>query len=148
MMIAGTFEPQTPPLLSGSIATEVLDPGSNPANVIHVTDAWKVHVTWSVTGSLAPLVPATGKWRVRVYSESIGPGLDQVVASKDYDVSQEPLDVTNTRSYDENLSIPANTLAKGLYKIVTVITIDDNAMPVPNPIAIAAFGEGPFMQFF
>ncbi len=148
MMIPGTFEPQTPQL-SGSIATDVLDAGPipNPANIIRVTDAWQVHVTWSVT-SLYPTVlpPPSGKWHVRVYANPVGPGLGSQVTMLDPLVTDAPL-VVNTRSYDKTLFIGPNILLPGVYQIVTVITIDDGAAP-PVPLAIAAFGEGQVVQFY
>ena len=147
MLVSGVFEPQALPLMTGAISTEVVDPGLSPVNIIHVSDPWKVHVTWNMTGDFVPPLPATGKWHLRVYAESVGPGASAVVSSKDVTVGSVPL-VGKTRSYDDNLDVPANALPPGLYRVVTVITIDDGTLPIPNPVPIAAFGEGPVMQFF
>ena len=141
--MAGSFEPQLAPFLSGAIDTQVHDTNLQPLNIVRLTDAWHVHVQWNINGSIVPLI--AGTWHIKVFVESIGPGAEMEVASLDVPVTAEPL-VGLARSYDRRIVVPANLagLTEGLYRITTVMTIDNGGARG----MIAAFSEGPLLQFF
>jgi hypothetical protein len=142
--MAGQFEPQMAPFLSGSCGTQVTDPtGLNPSpNIIQIADAWAVRVQWSVAGNFVVLMNPGALWRVRVMLESIGPGLEAQVATATVPVGAPAL----SHSYNQVLSIAANFpgLVPGAYKLTTVITIENGGLPGE----IAAFDEGPVLQFY
>ncbi len=139
----GSFEPQLAPFLSGSCDTQVHDTNLQPLNIVRLSDAWHVHVQWNIKGSIVPLI--NGTWHVKVYVESIGPGPEMEVASMDVPVNAEPL-AGLARSYNRRIVIPANlpNLIEGLYRVTTVITIENGGARG----MIAAFDEGPILQFF
>jgi hypothetical protein len=141
--MAGSFEPNVPAILSGTIDTQVHDTNLQPLNIVRLSDPWHVHVQWSMTGSIVPLV--NGTWHVRVFAEAIGVGASLLAASLDVAVNDEPLSGLS-RSYNRRIVVPANLpgLAEGLYRITTVITIDNGGARG----MIAAFDEGPILQFF
>ncbi|MBI1278663.1 MAG: hypothetical protein GC179_11105 [Anaerolineaceae bacterium] len=141
--MAGSFEPQLAPFISGTIDTQVHDTDLQPLNIVRLSDPWHVHVQWSVNGSIVPLI--AGTWHVRVYAESMGPGAEMEVGSLDVAVNAEPLSGLS-RSYDRRIIVPANLagLTDGVYRITTVLTIDNGGARG----MIAAFDQGPLMQFF
>ena len=141
--MAGSFEPQLPPFLSGAIDTQVHDTGGAPINIVRLSDPWHVHIQWNVTGSIVPLI--NGTWHIKVYAESMGPGAEMEVGSLDVLVNAEAL-VGMTRSYNRLIVVPGNLagLTDGVYRVTTVLTIENGG----SRGMIAAFDQGPLMQFF
>ncbi|NDJ77615.1 MAG: hypothetical protein GYB65_15295 [Chloroflexi bacterium] len=143
-----SFEPQFPGFLTGDIDISVLDPsGLVPeTNIIQIPDAWAVRVRWHIEGGIVSLIAGNATWHVRVFLESIGPGLEQEVGAVNVTVGSVPLGPGGQRNYDETINIPGNLpgLQPGLYKMVVVATIENAGMPG----MIAAFAEGPYLHFY
>lgn len=132
------FEPQIPNYLSGTFNTKVTDPhGVDAGTIISMTDDWHLQVSWKVQGTLVPLV--CGKWHIRAYLESIGPGPEVLVANR-------TIDMSGNSDYSETFFIGPNVPNReGPYKLVTVMT-STNKFGKPAPFA--AYDEGPILQFF
>ena len=136
------FEPQFPDAFSGyfhgDIQTQVSDPhGIAPTTIISMQDDWHLKVDWQVNGSLVPSI--CGKWHVRAYLESMGPGPEILVANRD-------IEFTGNSDYSETFFIGPNVPnVEGAYKLVTVIT-STNKLGLPSPFA--AYDEGPILQFY
>jgi hypothetical protein len=139
------FEPQMPGFLTGTINATVIDPaGLVPqTNIIQIPDQWRVRVQWSISGLFVPMLAPGATWKVSVYLESIGPGLESQVASLNVPLGA-PMGLTHT--YDHTLIVPGNYpgLTAGAYKLVTVLTIDNGGAPWP----MAGFVDGPVLQFY
>lgn len=136
------FEPQLPGpyqhLFHGHIQTQVTDPEGTPAStIISMTDRWSLTVRWQVHGLFVPSIG--GKWRIRAYLESIGPGPELEVARAD-------VAMTGGSDYTETFRIgPYMPDKPGPYRLVTVIT-SVNLMDTPAPFA--GYDEGAILQFF
>jgi hypothetical protein len=145
------IEPQIPGFLTGTIVATVTDPaGVVPqTNIIQIADPWTVRVQWSITGGIVSVIDDKATWRLRVYLESLGPGLEALVGSADVQVDTVPLmplPAPGTRSYDRIIPVPGNFpgLQPGAHKLVTVLTIDKSGVPG----MIAGFVEGQVLQFY
>jgi hypothetical protein len=148
IMAVGTFEPQDKVFLSGTIEAEVLDPnGVEPVTIIRVSDLWQVHATWSMKGQNAKAYfMANALWHVVVYAESIGPNPEMILTELDVPMNPPLLKVgINEYRYESNFNINKGLLSPGPYKIVTVITA---VYPDRTPIEMAAYCEGPIVQFY
>jgi hypothetical protein len=136
------FEPSLPGpyqfLFHGHIQTAVTDPHGTPVpTIISLTDDWHLTVNWEVHGLFVPSVG--GKWIVRAYLESIGPGPEPMVA-------QAEIPMTGGTNYTKTFFIGPNVPSEaGPYKLVTVIT-SLNLLGTPAPFA--AYDEGPILQFY
>jgi hypothetical protein len=136
------FEPQFPSpfgaFFQGQFQAQVTDPHGQPAaTIISMKDDWHLQVTWQVTGALVPSIG--GKWQIRAYLESIGPGPEVMVANRE-------VDITGANNYSETFFIGPNVPnIAGPYKLVTVLT-STNLLGLPAPFA--AYDEGPLLQFF
>lgn len=136
------FEPQLPGpwqhLFSGQMQIGVTDPNGTPAStIISLTDSWNLQVSWQVTGLFVPSIG--GKWLVRAFVESIGPGPELLVASAD-------IPMTGLNNYSRVFNIgPSVPGQAGPYKLVVVIT-STNLLGTPSPFA--GYAEGPILQFY
>jgi hypothetical protein len=137
------FEPQTLPL-SGTISAHVHDPvGQNPdRHIIQIPDPWQVHVRWQVSGDAVTTFASDALWRIQVSLESLGPGLEAVVG----EITQAVGSPASSHSYDRRIDIQGAFpgLTPGAYKLVTVLTLENNGLPCP----IAGYVEGPVLQFY
>ncbi len=143
-----SFEPQLPGFLTGDISLKVLDPhGLLPeTNIIQIPDSWAVDVKWEISGGIVSLLDRNATWHIRVFLESIGPGLESEVGNANVTVGSVALGAGGSRQYNENIKIPGNIkdLTPGLYKLVVVATIENAGVPG----MIAAFSEGPYLHFY
>ena len=136
------FEPQFPSpfstLFRGQIQTLITDPHGQPATtIISMQDDWHLQVNWQVQGTLVPSIG--DKWHIRAYVESIGPGPEVQVASRD-------IVMTGATNYSETFFIGPNVPNQaGPYKLVVVLT-STNLLNMPAPFA--AYDEGPVLQFY
>jgi len=137
------FEPQTLQI-TVSISAHVHDPvGQNPdRHIIQIPDAWQVHVYWEVSGDAVTTFAPNAQWRVRVSLESLGPGLEAVVG----EITELMGAPASAHSYNRFINVPGNIpgLVAGAYKLVTVLTLENNGLPCP----IAGYVEGPVLQFY
>lgn len=136
------FEPQLPGpyqyLFHGHLQTQVSDPEGTPSStIISLTDRWNLTVSWQVHGLFVPSIG--GKWQIRAYLESIGPGPELEVVNED-------VIMTGGSDYSETYRIgPRIPDRPGPYRLVTVITAL-NLLGTPAPFA--GYDEGPILQFY
>ena len=128
----------------------VLDPGGAPETIIDTDDTFTVQVRWSVEEPGAAVLG--GRWLVRSYAESIGPGQEQQLGQTRF------INVGNftpiagppaARGYEANVAVPAGTLAaesatsSGVYKLAVIVTHEN---PNGSATELAGFSEGPVIQ--
>lgn len=137
------FEIQSLPA-SGSITANVQDPlGQVPElTIIQIADAWSVRVQWDISGAAVPAFAPGALWHVRVSLESIGPGLEAVMAEITEPMGPPAL----SHNYDRTVNIPGSFpgLTPGAYKLTTVVTLENGGVPCP----LAGYVEGPVLQFY
>lgn len=133
-------------LLTGNIDVHLHEIGSvNPVTILEADKDFIVHIRWSVSGPLAPLV--AGSWNVNVFFESIGPGPELKLPNTTLTIPLTPSFGVN--SYDASVTIPANTL-QGVdttvpYKMVATVTY---RLPNGRPGPMAGFVESPVIQVY
>lgn len=138
------FEEPFGGLLDGTItANVVVDPvGLAPNTIIQAEDPFFVHVTWAMTGAVAPFLG--GDWQLRVYAESIGGGFEgQLGATVNIPMSAAPA-LPLPRNYHGDVSVAGNTLPPGTYRLVTLINYTNGGVP----LEMAGFQEGPIIQVY
>jgi hypothetical protein len=135
-------------LFHGHMSTLVLtDPhGRTPDTIISMTDDWHLKVEWQFHGTMVRGGLVGGKWRVQAFMESIGPGDEMIVATKEVDIATGGVPDAFGRAYSETFLIGPNIPSSpGPYKLVTVITCV-GATGVPGPFA--GYDEYPMLQFY
>ena len=143
-MYQSEFETFSPALLSGTVSLTVHDPSDpgTPVNIIETDDAFDIRVDWSISGLAAPFIG--GEWHVNAYLDD----RDGVALSsgllKGAIVLVGPSNGQSVRNYNTTLSVAAGAVQPGLYDLTVAITYD-NFGP---PLSIAAFCEGPILQFY
>jgi hypothetical protein len=138
------------PLTGAGPDVRVIDPGGAPATIIDTGDTPTIRVRWSVEEPGAAVLG--GRWLVRAYAESIGPGQEQQLGSTRF------VNVANftpiagpppARGYEANVDVPAGTLdaesatSSGVYKLAVIVTHEN---PTGSPTELAGFSEGPVIQ--
>ncbi len=138
------FETYDPAHLAGQMNVTVLDPDDpgTPTNIIETDDAFAIQVDWTITGLAAPFLG--GQWHVNAYLDDA----DGVAPSSGLlggvTVAVGGSGGSSTRSYSTIINVPAGAVQAGLYDLTVAITYD-NFGP---PLSIAAFSEGPILQFY
>ncbi|NUR96432.1 MAG: hypothetical protein HOV67_14380 [Kribbellaceae bacterium] len=127
------------PGLDGSVtAVAIIDHDGNPNRVLDDQFPFDVTVDWTVQPP-ATAALLDGKWTVKAYAESMGPGPEVPIGSRTVPANGGP-------AYAAKITVPAGTLLpdkgpdSGVYKLVVVITYR-NALNVLTEMA--AFREGP-----
>jgi len=142
------FEPQNITVPNNQVvfrgfitAFAVLDPvGLQPTIIVRTTDTWFVRIEWQIDGIIADAL--AGTWQVRAFLESIGQGFEGQVGAQNINLNVDP---TTPRNYATTLTIPANTVPAGTYKLVTTINY---LTPANQPGFMAGYEEGPVLQVF
>jgi hypothetical protein len=150
------FETPFGSAFAGSITTfqhEVA--GAPPSTIIRTDQEWHIHLSWETTGVGTGSIG--GSWHVHAYLESLGPGNDvSIIDPADHVIPLTPgsSPVRYPASGEIILNVPPNVVnlptgtsmdTTGLYKLVVALTYID-LTGVPGPMA--AFEEGPILQFF
>ncbi len=135
------FEPTFPEawshVFNGAIDTHVVDANGIPdTTIISLTDSWTLRVDWQVNGLLVGAI--AGTWHLRCYLETIGPGVDFEVASRD-------VALNGGNNYSESFTIAPNVTAPGLYKLVSVLTYSNI---LNQPGLFAGYDEFGMLQFY
>lgn len=135
------FEPTFPEawshVFNGAIDTHVVDGNGIPdTTIISLTDSWTLRVDWQVNGLLVGSI--AGTWHLRCYLESIGPGAEFEVASRN-------VTLTGGNNYSESFTIAPNVAAPGLYKLVSVLTYTNI---LGQPGLFAGYDEFGMLQFY
>jgi hypothetical protein len=131
-------------LLVANATAQVQDPaGINPpSTIIQTEDPFRVRVNWTLTNIVAPFLG--GDWELKVYAESIGGGFEgQLGATVNVPLSAAPA-LPLPRAYQADVNVPANALAPGAYRLVTLINYSNLGVP----LEMAAFEEGPIIQVY
>lgn len=138
------------PLTGAGPDARVIDPGGAPVTIIDTDDTPTIQVRWSVEEPGAAVLG--GRWLVRAYAESIGPGQEQQLGQTRF------VNVANfspiagppaARGYTANIAVPAGTLAaesaasSGVYKLAVIVTHEN---PNGSPTELAGHSEGPVIQ--
>jgi hypothetical protein len=127
-----------PELLGTVDAVAVIDHDGNPNRVIDDQFPFDVKVRWSVK----PPATATlldGRWTVKVFAESMGPGPEVPIGTAVVAANGGP-------SYNAQITVPVGTLPpdrapdSGVYKLIVVITYRTRLNVLTE---MAAFSEGP-----
>jgi hypothetical protein len=128
----------------------VLDPGGAPETIIDTDDTFTVQVRWSVEEPGAAVLG--GRWLVRAYAESIGPGQEQQLGQTRFVNVGNVTPIAGppaARGYEANVAVPAGTLAaesatsSGVYKLAVIVTHEN---PNGSATELAGFSEGPVIQ--
>ena len=137
------------PLAGAGPDVAVLDPGGAPETIIDTGDTFTVRVRWSVEEPGAAVLG--GRWLVRAYAESIGPGQEEQLGQiRRVNVQNfTPLAGPPARGYEANVDVPAGTLdaesatSSGVYKLAVIVTHEN---PNGSPTELAGHTEGPVIQ--
>lgn len=147
-------------LLDGSILAPIVkeDNGTGTmvtSNMVIRTDRkWQIDVNWEVHGSLLdPTIPSsfpfTGKFIVRAFLESIGPGTEFELPESGGGVKinvEAPVTTSGyQRDYTATIPVAANAVDPGIYKLVVAIT-HESTSGEPGPIA--GFFESGMLQIY
>lgn len=127
----------------------VLDPGGAPETIIDTNDTFTIQVRWSVEEPGAAVLG--GRWLVRAYAESIGPGQEQQLGqTRRVNVGNfAPIVSPPARGYEANVDVLAGSLdaetatSSGVYKLAVIVTHEN---PNGSPTELAGFSEGPIIQ--
>lgn len=112
--------------------------GVSPTTIIRTNQDWRVQFEWKVDGSLNHIM--AGNWILEVLLEKMGGGeFDLANNTKNVPFVSEP------HVYNGFIEFPADSVAKGKYKIIAAITFEG---PTGHPGPIALTGEGPLVTFF
>ena len=101
-----------------------------------------------MNGAFVPFL--VDEFHLRTFIESIGPGLEAALPLAGpvvVNTLSSPLQPGNVRQYSANINVPAGTVPAGVYKVVTVVQMHDDAPP-SSPYPIVATVEGPIITFF
>ena len=127
------------PGLDGAVtAVAIIDHDGNPNRVVDDQFPFDVTVKWSVTPP-ATAALLDGKWTIKVYAESMGPGPEKLIGTVTEAANGGP-------AYSTKITVPVGTLPSdvppdsGAYKLLVVITYR-NTLGVLTEMA--AFSEGP-----
>ena len=148
------------PLLEGSISAPTVREVGGPITqmVIRKDQDWQIDVNWEVHGTLitppsSSSFPFSGEWIVRAFLESIGPGTEYELplggagARISVATFTEPVPnpVPNERDYTTTISVAANTVEPGVYKMAVAVTHETSP---GHPGPIAGFFEGGMLQIY
>lgn len=133
-------------LLTGTISAFVTEVDSvDPTTIIEADKDFKVHINWSLEGSLTPYV--CGSWCVSIFLESIGPGPELKLPVEPVTVPLDPAPGRN--EYSAWILVPAGTIqpehCNVPYKLVSTVTY---RTPKNRPGPMAGFVDGDVLQFY
>ncbi|MEQ1908532.1 MAG: hypothetical protein ABMA15_06900 [Vicinamibacterales bacterium] len=137
------FEPQVAPFLFGDVdQLSVVDSGFASKLIIPRTQQCQVMVKWHIDGLLSGALG--GRWKIRTGLESMGPGAEYSFTAPDVPLSAGVV-VGTQRNYNATITIPAGSVNENAYRLVATITYVE---PGNTPGPLAAYEEGPIVQFF
>jgi hypothetical protein len=115
-----------------------------PSHHIRTTQAWGVAVKWEVEGAFVPFL--VDQFHVYAFIESIGPGPELKLGPLVVNTMSVPLQAGNKRSYSASVPI-APGMAPGVYKLVIMVQLHDDAPPA-TPYPVVAAIELPLVTVF
>ena len=159
-----TFDPNVPSgflTITGDFTSTVLVeevPAIGVGNlVLDPTREFKIKLDWAIDGNVAELWLSalaidSPDWIVTAYAESVGPGPEQILVTKNVPVN--PLPSANPPfAYSTTLTVPpfslpeenpGDPLVSGVYKLVVTVFLD-STFGSPG-YDIMAFAEGPIIK--
>ena len=152
MAYLGVFEPEITAgagiWLGGKIEMDVFDPFGIPSgNIIAVEDGFKVEVKVELKGPGVGML--IGEWVMNLFLEKYGIGNDDLLATL---ADAVPLDANihpGQTNYKWEFTLSSARLVThnldGAYRLIAVVTTKE---PAGTPGAMAAYCEGPILQFF
>jgi hypothetical protein len=127
-----------------NLEARVFDVGGNaPTTIIKTSQAWQIRLVWEAVGVAVAFY--SGTYTVDAFIESIGPGLEQRLGPVNVPLNPGQVNYTAT------IPVPATTVTLPAgqdsipVKLVTTVTVRDG---FNNPVPMAAYIEGPILQFF
>ncbi|MBX2820179.1 MAG: hypothetical protein KTR29_10880 [Rhodothermaceae bacterium] len=120
--------------------------------VLDPSKPFDLKVSWELDGFLVPIWLSaldSSNWNVQVFAESVGPGDEKLIAS----ISEPVGAITNPKTYDVTITVPANALAEGnpgqanvsgIYKLTACIFLN-SSLGTPG-YDIVGFAEGPTIK--
>ena len=103
-------------------------PSAPPVNIIQTDQALRIHFVWRQNAPIARIID--GVWKYRVYFEKMGAG----EVPSDFPSSSTPFIQAVNASYSQVITVPANTLKPGVYKLVATLMLCGKG-GAPTPIA-------------
>lgn len=128
-------------ILSGVLSMTVTDPGGAPsANIIDVNTGFHVDVEISQTGFLWSIT--SGTWVLDLFLEKYGPGADVSLLGSSF--TAPIASATGSTTWPFNITAATISGLQGAYRIIAVLT---SQTPASTPGPLAAYCEGPILQF-
>ncbi len=135
-------------ILDGNITGTMLDLDGDPNEVIDRNAPSTLQVTFQVTGAWAWLL--WGTWHVKAVAESIGPGPEFVVGTKDIPLTL--VAPVTSRTWNVQIPVPPGSVPQdGAYKIVVLLTHSvelATTPPTSDRTRMAGFYEIPMVEFY
>ncbi len=135
-----------PGLTAGTIDAAIVDAGGSETTVIKLGDAWRVDLTWQITGSM-DLNDQFGNWVVRAYLERFGPGPDLILGTF---TPTSPVPFTsgtlvgpNTLRYQVQIEPSPAVVTEGVY----LLAVSVRFFEPDSPTGLAGFVQGPMIEF-
>ncbi len=137
-------------LTQGTMTIDVLDNNGIISNVLDGSLPWNVNLKWSVTNGAGFIIPPM-QWRLRVYVESLGTGIEAMVGEANVAVVHP----NPAAGYSNMLTVappigsstPGAPDPSGVYRVVGVLTLYTTIAGAVTPLPLAGFVEGPVIQF-
>jgi hypothetical protein len=149
-MTTDFFDTLYPSAIEGVIDDPVVtDQDDTPNHVLELDQDWKMAIKWQLTSSKPSSYPVDiidGTWHIQLSVESLGKGLEDVVAKTDVPVSSFINNQPDLRDWSHEFNIAADKIQdEAVYKLATLITFTDNN---GARRAMAGFVEGPVITFY
>lgn len=151
MPVTFNFDTVFPASLTGQMSTAVIDPDGTPNRVLDITLPFTIEVDWTLSGPNASSIGGT--WDVKVILDSIvldppAPEVSkQVAADLNHNLAAvQPGSTSSNRIFKSLLNVPPGAVPHtGVYKLITLIDYRDVNN---NPGQMAAFSEGPMLDYY
>lgn len=118
--------------------------GVAPPNIIATDQDWSIKLAWTLCGH----EPFFGNWLVKVYLESMGPGMEYVLPSDDgakIALVDGDMKAPNVYSYSNELKFKAGEIAPGIYWLVATIAWEKHPGKLGD---LMGFSEKSMLQFY
>lgn len=144
------FDTLYPSEIEGEIEDVVVtDPDNTPNHVLQLGQPWDVEVTWKLTTNKPttyPLSMIDGTWHLQLSVESIGPGMEAVIATATLPVNPPLTSTPAERTWEHKFALGAGVITEErIFELGTLITFKDtNGVPM----AMAGFHKGPAISFY
>jgi hypothetical protein len=123
-------------------------PGTSPTTNMCITREQPVILTfkWDIQGAFAAFITPDYHYFANLYFEKMGPGAELNIPN-----SVTPhVQTSALQGYSLAMTIPANTLAAGVYRLVASVTLKkvSGALGLPPQIPLMAFYDMGFLSVY